>query len=369
MIKFLVLCLIFLFLPFQAATRKQILIGEINHELKNLSALKIVVFKPTISEETEYASMVIQAFRNYFVKKLAFDLKDRENISIEVILITDKEGKGQIIEQKEDQGQGTVFFGKSKQEIKSSFFNKEGIQIYPTRSSSLKENLELPSLLEAQSDSVLFLLDFDNTIVLRDDQYRGQGEHLKPLEYKIKELLGISYPKILPEETSINIGDKAPNILLEGRELSDYQGMALMLTFYPEAYSGIFDTSLITKRISEHHLSMMSCVMHITSFDSLSSKIGGLGVGYFAVSESTPEILANWKEVLETYHIQYINNPDYSLSKSFGSYNSNGYNKRVCVIIDKKGYDILPISIMINDYKLGKKKEIQEIVEKLMINI
>ncbi len=350
------------FATFHAQENKQFPLREINSGLEKSSHIKIVVFTPSVTEKTEYASMIIQAFRNYFIEKLAFAPKDREKANVDVILVSQRNGEIKQLEVNKKKKEQILFDERSTQEIYSNLFNTEGIQVFYGINESLRSQLNLPSFEDSQSDSVLFLLDETNTIVWRDDHYRGQGEHLKPLEYKVKDLFGLPYPQVKPSEVFLKVGDKAPDILVNGKKLSEYWREVKVLAFYPAAYSGKFDTAVIAKRISVHQATMMSCAMHIVSFDGLSSKIGGMGGAvYFAVSESTPEILENWKRALGTYHIQYVNDPDYSISQAFGAYNLEGYNNRITVIIDKDG----KIAYMDSDYKLGKEAEIQEVITKL----
>ncbi|MDH6307470.1 hypothetical protein M2451_000619 [Dysgonomonas sp. PFB1-18] len=46
---------------------------------------------PSVSDSTEYASMIVQAFKNYFVDKLAFSPTDRPDTNIDIALVTGKQ--------------------------------------------------------------------------------------------------------------------------------------------------------------------------------------------------------------------------------------------------------------------------------------
>ena len=68
----------------------------------------------------------------------------------------------------------------------------------------------LKSLDQAQRMPIrpLFLLDSANRIALIDRNYRSQGEHLKPLENKLKELNGIKIKVSGNSKTkAVKIGD------------------------------------------------------------------------------------------------------------------------------------------------------------------
>ena len=66
-------------------------IETISPELKNAKNYKIVVFMPTISDQTEYSSMLVQAFKHYFVSKLAFAPEVRDQVKLDIVLLTQKD--------------------------------------------------------------------------------------------------------------------------------------------------------------------------------------------------------------------------------------------------------------------------------------
>lgn len=332
-------------------------LSQLNSELEVSKNPKILVFMPSISDSTEYASMIVQAFQNYFVRKLAFDPHDRDKVNIDVILVTEKNSLP-FAHKEKDRKQIVLSSGLlSKADILNNLFDTTNMHLVSVNKSTL-EKLEIPSFADYDNSSVLILLDGDNNIVWRDDNYRGQGEHLKPLEYKIKGLLGITYPKPTGDSKEIKIGEKVSDEFLSENGMV-FSGIKV-LTFYPAAYSGVFDVDNIVRKAEMNHLSMISCAMHISSFDKMLLGVGG--VDYYAISESTPEILDNWRAALGTYHIQYVNDADYSISQAFGAYNPEGYNNRVTVVIDKEG----KVAYIDKDYKLEKEAEIQRVVQELL---
>jgi len=308
--------------------------------------------------------MIVQAFRNYFVQKLAFNPEDRDLANVDIILVTGENGlKYQTdIKREENNIQSALSMGMvSKQSVLTNLFDTTGMYICKV-DNDVFSKLNIPFRNDYNGSSVLFLLDKDNNIVWRDNDYRGQGEHLKPLEYKVKELLGISYPKPENSKKELKVGDTAPDVALtNGREGTVFinPGGIRVLTFYPAAYSGVFDVNNMARRISMERLSMMSCAIQISSLDKI--QLMNPGVTYYAISESTPEILDNWKAALGTHHIQYANDADYSVAQAFGAYNPEGYCNRMTVIIDKNG----KIAYLDKDYKFEKETEIEKVIERL----
>lgn len=341
-------------------------ISKISTELENSGNPKIIVFMPSVSDSTEYASMIVQAFKNYFVEQLSFNQDERiPDNNVDILLV---KGKNRLIYQGEAKETTQVILSGGlfeKQSLQVSLLDTTGMKIRVVDDELLSE-LNIPLFNDYNDSSVLLLLDKNNKIVWRDNDYRGQGEHLKPLEYKVKGLLGLSYPKPEKENEELKVGDQAPGITLSNgsRDVFVNFGSIQVLTFYPAAYSGVFDINNMARRISMERLAMMSCAMHITSFDRMQIE-NNLGVNYYAISESTPEILGNWKTVLGTHHIQYINDSDYSIALAFGAYNPEGYSNRMTVIIDKDG----KIAYIDKDYKFDKEEEIQKVIKELQEKI
>ncbi|MFV0329066.1 MAG: redoxin domain-containing protein [Dysgonomonas sp.] len=330
-------------------------VSDINAELENSGHPKIVVFMPSVSDSTEYASMIVQAFKNYFVQKLAFNPEDRSLADIDIILTG---SNNELKYQSTVEGEASIQLallssaGNTKS-ILMNLFDTTGMYIKDTNDELLSK-LNITPFGDYNDSSVLFLLDKDNNIVWRDNDYRGQGEHLKPLEYKIKELLGMTYPRPV-DNNNLKVGDQAPDIILK-KGVND--GIRV-LTFYPAAYSGVFDVNNMARRISMERTFMMSCAIQISSLDKI--QLNNPSVRYYAISESTPEILNNWKAALGTHHIQYINDADYSIASAFGAYNPEGYCNRITVIIDKND----KIAYLDNDYKINKEAEIQKVIKGL----
>lgn len=336
---------------------------DIHPNLENSGNPKIIVFMPSVSDSTEYASMIVQAFKNYFVEKLAFDPIDRPAVNVDIILV---KGKNTIdfqpVEYEYEKGKLLTLYlnPDDKGTLLNNLLDTSGMYVCEADSDAFS-GLKIPLFEDYNDSGVLFLLDGENNIVWRDNDYRGQGEHLKPLEYKIKFLLDISYSQPESGNKELKVGDKAPDLLLEKGigNISANTGKIRVFTFYPAAFSGVFDINNMARRISMERLSIMSCAIQISSLDRINPQ--SADVQYYAISESTPEILDNWKRALGTYHISYINDTDYSIALAFGAYNPEGYSNRVTVIIDGEG----KIAYVDKDYKISKEKEIQEVIKKL----
>jgi len=89
----------------------------------------------------------------------------------------------------------------------------------------------------------------------------------------------------------------------------------------------------------------MSCAVQLSSFNKIKPVISSIqnypisidNVKYIAISNSTPELLALWKEMLNTDNIEFVNDPDFKSSIAFNSYNPIGYSTRSTFIVDRNG--------------------------------
>jgi peroxiredoxin len=226
-------------------------------------------------------------------------------------------------------------------------------------------------------NSTVVLLDSNEKIALVDTAYRAQGEHLKPLESKLKALNGIDATvSTAPASKPLKVGDIAPNFLVHGGQtLRDLRGKVVLVSFYPAAFSGSFPKPYDVapaeagKRASEQTASTPAGIsaaplpQGVTKTASGSYIIDGRSVDMksliscsyqileldkqpadpiktakrILVSSSTPPLLEQWRSALNTSNIIYANDPDYWISKQYLSYNPAGYNNRVSVIVDQTG--------------------------------
>ena len=187
--------------------------------------------------------------------------------------------------------------------------------------------------------SVLFLVDQNNKILMRDNDYRAQGEHLKPLEKLVKRVLKIDEIKInFTKNNTLKVGDKAPDFILNGpnyktnstEKFLDDKSTFKVLTFYPAAFSGQIlpdFTSIDTK-------AAMTCAAQIQLIDHNPLL---KDVKSYAISSSTNPLLEVWKSALRTNNIMYLNDENYTISLMYNSYNRLGYNNRATYVIDKNG--------------------------------
>ena len=337
----------------QATEGSTFSLSNIDTSIQASSHPKIVVFLPGLTEDTEYASMIVQAFKNYFVDKLAFQPQDRAKAEVDIILVT-QDARPPVAPA--DAAKTDAGFGPRGSAF---YFDTRGMRVVAGIDGKLKQTLKLPELAGKNDDAVLLLLDSKNRIVLRDDHYRGQGEHLKPLEYRVKKLLNLPVPNIARAKASaLTVGQPAPDISLDnGKRLSDYRGQILVLSFYPAAFSGVLDIKRLEQSRHLAMMDMMSCAVQIRSLDSLS-----LNARAFALSESTPELLARWQDILSTRDIQYVNDSDYAAAQAYGAYDAqHGYNHRVTAVVDRQGR----IAYFNPDYKLDQEAQIKEVVGKL----
>lgn len=273
----------------------------------------IIVFIPSLTEDCEYASMLTQSFYYYFDQKLAFEKLPKSPTTKIFLVVKDK-----------------VDAARSTQNI----IGKMNV-IYDEKGELFNE-FSLAQPTSKNADSTVFLLDSKNIIALIDKNYRSQGEHLKPLENKLKELNGINLKiSAKSRHKELKIGDIAPDFQINDKQkLSNLRGNVVLISFYPAAFSGVLPKLNPSKKLDDSEDIAITCAVQIEKLDF---KLPNSEAKRIVISSSTDSILSNWQKALKTQNIIYANDADYSTSLKYNSYDPNGYNNRVSVIIDRKG--------------------------------
>ncbi|HEY1136058.1 MAG TPA: redoxin family protein [Xanthomonadaceae bacterium] len=228
-----------------------------------------------------------------------------------------------------------------------------------------------------RADATVLLIDKDGVVRWRDDAFRAQGEHLKPLEAAVKSLLGV-VDTVAPAsaEAAPDVGDAAPDFVIdmpqtppwarrdggsrtpaEDTRLSALRGKVVVLSFYPAAFSGTLpliegdaEEIALAARDRERRR-MMSCALQLDELDALAPDYALLGdVVKLAVTASTPELLDAWRRTLRTKDLHYLNDADYGIARRYGSYDAKaGYNLRKVFVIDAAGR----VAYVDDDYRPG----------------
>ena len=374
------------FTPLQAKPlAKPFPIEAISPELKNAKNYKIVVFMPTISDQTEYSSMLVQAFKHYFVSKLAFAPEVRDQVKLDIVLLTQKdvplyqEGKQPVASSGSDQVVVPSFglmadekmLADIRTQIYANLYDTQGMMVKKSIDPKLATLLALPDLSDPNVNSILFLLDENNRVVLKDTEYRGQGEHLKPLDHTIKNRLKLSVPQYAETQSkALQVGDMAPDVvLMEGKKLSDYKGSVVVLAFYPAAFSGTFNAGqMVEKEARSRQFAMMSCMGEIRSlYRAIDAAPGKTPTVFFTVSESTPELLTLWRSIFERQvNTGYVNDQDYSIAKAYQAITRTDagatYHDRTTVIVDQTG----KIAYLTKNYEYQDERKVLEEITKLL---
>lgn len=308
----------------------------------------LVVFMPSLTYDTEYASMLTQSFYYYFDQRLAFEgLAKRPDTRI-ILVVNDKQNEA-----------------KSRQNILG------GMTVIYDEKGEIFSSVGVKQPVSKNAASTVVLLDPDDQIAFIDEAYRSQGEHLKPLENKLKELNGVQMtPRSTKARKALKIGDKAADFRVNDKEmLSDLRGTVVLLTFYPAAFSGALpkpaeagEIQLATVNFTPMDLQSVSCISQISLLDfSLKPKRvkPKRTPRRIAITSSTEPLLEKWKTLLDTQNIEYANDPDYSAASSYLAFNPAGYNNRVSVIVDQKGRIayIDPEYSFFDEYELNRKIE------------
>lgn len=302
----------------------------------------IIAFMPSLTYDCEYASMLTQSFYYYFDQRLAFEGLKKSPATRIFLVVNDK-----------------LDAAKSTQNIIG------GMNVIYDESGELFSHFGVKIPLHKNFDSTVLLLDSNNNIAFIDESYRSQGEHLKPLENKLKELNGI-YKKVdvSPKQKPLKVGDDAPDFRVnEKQKLSDLRGNVVLISFYPAAFSGTLPIPPIRMpngaiNITFSQESLMSCSLQLGSLDTTKFKKDPKRI---VISSSTNSLLIEWRKVLTTKNIEHTNDADYSISTKYLSYNPSGYNNRVSVIINQQG----KIAYVDNDFSFNTEAILIAKIEEL----
>ncbi|MFZ5635679.1 MAG: redoxin family protein [Pseudomonadota bacterium] len=326
-------------------------------------ALKLVVLMPSRSE---YGGMLRLAFNGYFRRGDAFAGEAPE---IKVIYVT----------------------GEAWSAADAAFLFMENDCVPASGDALARISRATGSTLPLadDADATVLLLDKDDTVRWRDDAYRAQGEHLKPLEAAVKSLVG--RPDRLapaPEAPSPQIGDVAPDFPIAipsasrmppvgagadddlGSRLSALRGKVVLVAFYPAAFSGTLPTVEGTPQataeaaLARHRQRMMSCALQLDELDVLAPDAALKGdVVKLAISASTPGLLEDWRRTLRSRDLHFVNDPDYAIARRYGSYDAAaGYNLRKVFVVDREGR----IVFVDEDYAPGDAQTIADALSAAM---
>jgi peroxiredoxin len=312
-------------------------------------SLKLVVFMPN---ESAYESMLGKSLSHYFESQEAFS-SPLNGKSIKVVYVKSaRPDLGLSVATNADTAPTSDQL-KLAPQIFTRMMQKVGLSSSCTFAEAdiastqkkIADQLSMVFPKVNNASATLFLLDENNIVQWRDDDYAAQGEHLKPLEQKIKSLLNAQDPIAAGFEKveRLKVGDDAPNFKINDQQsLSDLKGKARLITFYPAAFSGTLDTSMCS----------MCCAVQIRSLaDSegisefapkqglFPEAVENATIERFAISASTPALLTQWEQLLKTKgHIRMVNDVDYAISQAYSSYDyEKAYNRRSVFIVDKNG--------------------------------
>lgn len=306
-------------------------------DVNKLSSVKktadntIIAFVPSLTYDCDYASMLTQSFYYYFDQRLAFDGLKKSPVTRIFLVVADTQNEA-----------------RSYQNILG------GMEVVYDETGAIFSQFGVKYPFIKNADSTVVLLDSDEKIVHIDRGYRAQGEHLKPLENRLRDLNGIALKaNVASVPKPLKVGDKAPDFLVQDtQKLSDMRNQVVLVSFYPAAFSGTFpkpsvdrETILKIARIDyvppagstiSFDRSLTSCSLQIDAID-VKVRDAKKEAVRIVVSSSTAPLLEKWRDALGTKNVIYANDPDYSVSWQYFSYNPEGFNNRVSVIIDKKG--------------------------------
>ncbi len=340
-------------------------IEKLNFYEANSDRLKIVVFMPSLYLDCEYASMLTTSLNHYFVKGLAFNTELKPKLDV-LLLVNDSDKWKDLKEQKE-KNFNTLKDIYLKYDKDGEIYNSLAINTFDNTSESINpetiSDIDVKKIpLTRNASSILLLLNKNDEIIYRDNNYRSEGEGLKPLEAFIKKHLNTDYIEIkTATNKTLKIGDKIPNFLLDGPSVEkgtrilDKKDKVKIITFYPAAFTGV-----IQKYDDINKSAGMTCASQMKSFNANFNKDL---IEVFGISSSSNQILDLWEKHLESENITYLNDNDYTISQLFDSYNSETkYNVRKTYLIDKEGI----IKYIDDDYAFDDNETLIEEIEKII---
>ncbi|MGL4230608.1 MAG: redoxin domain-containing protein [Casimicrobium sp.] len=329
--------------------------------VKNKVSLKLVAFMP---DDSDYEGMMALAFDRYFVQRGAFSSSAMPSRRVEKILIkspslrapsrtlngkTGIDVTGKTADTRLRQGSASgLGAGQTQVLALEPMFTKKDVPsdciLRHHTSVSLHDAIAKPLSMAFpkanETSATVFLLDENNVIRWRDDDYRAQGEHLKPLERTVKALLGVpdAIAAVSPQLKPLTVGDIAPNFKIsEKTYLTDLRGKTVLVTFYPAAFSGTLDMSMCTMCCFAH-LRLLANSHGLTEFAGVRLHESQRAIERIAISASTETLLTNWSTTLNASGMTFVNDPDYAISQAYESYDrGNGHNRRTVFIVDPKG--------------------------------
>lgn len=292
----------------------------------------IVVLSPSLASDNAYASMLTTSLKYYFTDGLAFDNQIKKP-NVEVIYVVNTEEP--TTSQPRNSWEAPFVKDNRMYDAKGVVNRALGVKVFNNQTTNFTEQLSFATQKETPS-SILYLLDKDYTILAIDEDYRAQGEHLKPIEDRLKSYLGVQQNNRPTKQTPLKVGDKAPDFVLHNPEaaanspqkLSDISDKFKVITFYPAAFSG----EVLSDFANVNHNVGMSCATQIQLIDHHPAM---KEVEMFAISSSTPALLKLWKKALKTDRITYLNDEDYSIARQYNAYNPLGYSNRATYILSK----------------------------------
>ena len=180
----------------------------------------------------------------------------------------------------------------------------------------------------------------------RADDYRANGERLKPLENAIKSYLHLPHVTVMNSSKILKVGDKAPNFLMQGilpqgidrNFLADNADIKI-LSFYPAVFSGILKMPR-NIAMNQSCINPLNCKRQTSLLDKLTihtKKHKNIVLKKYLMSNTTSALLEAWYNITETKNMYYLNDPDASIAQQYNALDKEGYLTRITYVIDALG--------------------------------
>lgn len=151
----------------------------------------------------------------------------------------------------------------------------------------------------------------------------------------------------MAETTLVNVGDRAPDFLLQDQHssevrLSDLRGRRILLSWHPLAWTRI-------------------CAEQMKSLDKHYYDLEGLGVMPFGLSVDTVPSKHAWAKELRMEKLRLLSDfwPHGAVAASYGIFRSaNGYSERANIILDES-----QVIVFRKVYPVSELPDINEVLE------
>jgi peroxiredoxin len=315
----------------------------------------LIYFNDSIKKDPQ-ADMIIKGIENYFTRGFAFHPSSPVKNIPTAIILRKKEFKGENLED-------------------CKVFYDSGWSWTP------QVRYRMHYYDRGNSANIVLVNNKLEEVYYRQS-FKGIGEQLRPMEEAIRKIVGDTLEPAIENSqiNRLNVGEIAPDFQIKNQlKLSDLIGKKnIIISFYPAPFTGSlqrFEIIPESKPINTKEKPKPRKMLYggcggqaiylenltFKSNNTIDTTVSDSNTLIVYISASSDPILYNWEKYLGTKNIIYTNDPQYYISKYYGSYNYNlKYNLRSLFIINKSG------KITYANYNIGDNLPVKSELEKYL---